>query len=82
MVTKVHRILATERGHLVLAGQPSVGRKTVCRLASYVENMNITRLEITKNFGLPQFRVKMKQVWELAAYNGREKLKTTFLIEE
>lgn len=24
----------------------------------------------------------MKQVWELAAYNGREKLKTVFLLEE
>lgn len=82
MVTKVHRIFATERGHLVLAGLPSVGRKTVCRLASFVEDMNLTRLEITKNFGLVQFRQKMKQVWELAAYNGREKLKTVFLLEE
>lgn len=82
MVTKVHRIFATERGHLVLAGLPSVGRKTVCRLASFVEEMNLTRLEITKNFGLMQFRQKMKQVWELAGYNGREKLKTVFLLDE
>lgn len=82
MVTKVHRIFATERGHLVLAGLPSVGRKSVCRLASFVEEMNLTRLEITKNFGLTQFRQKMKQVWELAGYNGREKLKTVFLLEE
>jgi len=52
MVTKVHRVFSTERGHLILAGLPSVGRKTVCRLASFVEDMNLTRLEITKNFGL------------------------------
>jgi dynein heavy chain len=82
MTTKVHRIFATERGHLVLAGLPSVGRKTVCRLGAFVEEMNTTRLEITKNFGLTQFRQKMKSVWELAAYNGREKLKTVFLLEE
>jgi len=82
MVTKVHRVLSLSRGHLVLAGLPSVGRKTVCKLAAYVEEMNITRLEITKNFGLTQFRNKMKQVWELCAYNGREKLKTCFLLEE
>jgi len=82
MVTKVHRVFSTERGHLVLAGLPSVGRKSVCRLASFVEEMNMTRLELSKNFGLTQFRQKMKQVWELCAYNGREKLKTVFLLDE
>lgn len=82
MVTKVHRVFSTDRGHLVLAGLPSVGRKSVCRLASFVEEMNMTRLELSKGFGLPQFRQKMKQVWELCAYNGREKLKTVFLLDE
>ena len=52
MTTKVHRVLSLNRGHLVLAGLPSVGRKSVCKLASFVEDMNITRLEITKNFGV------------------------------
>ena len=82
MTTKVHRVFSLNRGHLVLAGLPSVGRKSVCKLASFVEDMNITRLEITKNFGILQFRTKMKQVYELAAYNGRDKLKTVFLLEE
>jgi dynein heavy chain len=60
MVARVHRVLSMDRGHLVLAGLPSVGRKTVCRLAAFVEQMIIQRLEVTKNFGLPQFRGKMK----------------------
>jgi dynein heavy chain len=84
MITKVHRILSMERGHLVLAGLPSVGRKSVTKLAAFVEDMNITRLEITKKFGLTQFRIKMKQVWELCAYNGRknDRYKTVFMIDE
>jgi dynein heavy chain, axonemal len=84
MVTKVHRILSMTRGHLVLAGLPSVGRKSVTKLAAFVEDMNITRLEITKKFGLTQFRIKMKQVMELCAYNGRknDRYKTVFMIDE
>jgi dynein heavy chain len=72
------------RGHLVLAGLPSVGRKSVTKLAAFVEDMNITRLEITKKFGLTQFRIKMKQVMELCAYNGRknDRYKTVFMIDE
>jgi dynein heavy chain len=60
MVTKVHRVLSLSRGHVVLAGLPSVGRKSVTKLAAFVEEMNIERLEITKNFGLHLFRTKMK----------------------
>jgi dynein heavy chain len=60
MVARVHRVLSMERGHVVLAGLPSVGRKTVVRLAAFVEQMIIQRLEVTKNFGVPQFRGKMK----------------------
>ena len=52
MTTKVHRVFSMQRGHVVLAGLPSVGRKSVCKLAAFVEEMNIVRLEITKNFGL------------------------------
>jgi dynein heavy chain len=71
-----------DRGHIVLAGLPSVGRKTVTRLAAFVERMIIQRLEITKNFGLAQFRVKMKAVWEEAAYGKKDNLSTVFIIEE
>jgi dynein heavy chain len=52
MTSRVHRVLSMERGHLILAGLPSVGRKTVARLAAFVEQMIIQRLEVTKNFGV------------------------------
>ena len=44
--------------------------------------MIIQRLEVTKNFGVPQFRGKMKQVMEEFAYGNKDNLNNVLILEE
>jgi dynein heavy chain len=65
-----------------LVGVGGSGRHSLTRLASFVLNMNVFQLEVTKGFGLKQFREFLKIMYEMAAFRGKDKLKTTFIFSD
>jgi len=44
--------------------------------------MNVFQLEVTKGFALKQFREFLKVMYEMAAFRGKDKLKTVFLFAD
>jgi dynein heavy chain len=81
-VAKIYRILNLKRGHCFLVGVGGSGRHSLTRLAGYISKMNIFQLEITRGFGLRQFREYLKVMYEMAAFRGKQKLKTVFIFSD
>lgn len=83
-VARIYRVLSLKRGHAFLVGVGGSGRHSLTRLAAFLgENpMNVFALEVTKGFGLRQFRDFLKSMYEVAGFKGRNTLKTTFLFSD
>jgi dynein heavy chain len=85
-VCKIYRVLNLKRGHALLVGVGGSGRHSLTRLAAYVGNMNADQIEIRKGYNLRMFRQKLKDLYELSAYNGargrRPRLKTVFMFSD
>lgn len=81
-VAKIHRVLNLKRGHAFLVGVGGSGRHSLTRLAAFVCQMNVFQLEVTKGFALKQFREFLKVMYEMAAFRGKDKLKTVFLFSD
>ena len=85
-VTKIYRIINLKRGHALLVGVGGSGRHSLTRLSAFISNMNAEQLQIRKDFNLKAFRAKLKEIYELCAYNGakggRDKLKTVFMFSD
>jgi len=86
-ISKIYRVINLKRGHALLVGVGGSGRHSLTRLAAYISNMNVDQLEIRKDFGLKDFRRKLMDLYELAAFNGARnpaavKLKTVFIFSD
>ena len=81
-VCKIYRVLNLKRGHAFLVGVGGSGRHSLTRLSASLLNMNVFQLEVTKGFGLKQFREFLKVMYEMAAFRGKDKLKTTFIFSD
>lgn len=88
-VTRIYRVLNMKRGHALLVGVGGSGRHSLTRLSAYISNMNFDQLEIKKDFSIRDFRAKLMDLYEMAAYRnfragkgGTEKLKTVFIFSD
>lgn len=88
-VSRIYRVLNMKRGHALLVGVGGSGRHSLTRLSAFISNMNVDQLEIRKDFGLKDFRTKLMDLYELAAYRGyragkggTEKLQTVFIFSD
>jgi len=81
-VAKIYRVLNLKRGHAFLVGVGGSGRHSLTRLSAFLSEMKVYQLEVTKGFGLKQFREKLKEMYEWAGYRGKDKLKTAFIFAD
>jgi len=81
-VAKIYRVLNLKRGHAFLVGVGGSGRHSLTRLSAFMSTMNIYELTVFKGFQLKHFREFLKEMYELAAFRGKDKLKTVFIISE
>jgi len=81
-VAKIYRVLNLKRGHAFLVGVGGSGRHSLTRLSAFMSIMNIYELTVFKGFNLKHFREFLKEMYELAAFRGKDKLKTVFIISE
>lgn len=81
-VAKIYRVLNLKRGHAFLVGVGGSGRHSLTRLSAFISEMKVYQLEVTKGFGLKQFREKLKEMYEWAGYRGKDKLKTAFIFAD
>jgi len=81
-VAKIYRVLNLKRGHCFLVGVGGSGRHSLTRLSAFISEMRYSQLEVTKGFSLRNFRDFLKEMYEMAAYKGKDKLKTVFVFSD
>jgi dynein heavy chain, axonemal len=85
-VSKIYRVVNLKRGHALLVGVGGSGRHSLTRLSAFIAKMNADQIEVRKDFNLRAFRTKLKELYELAAYQGAKRrvpmLKTVFIFSD
>jgi dynein heavy chain len=76
---RIQRVLRTPRGNAMLIGVGGSGRQSQTRLASFICNMSVFSIEITKNYRSIEFREDLKRLFNLA---GVENKPTVFLFSD
>ena len=79
-VSRIARVLRMPNGHCLLLGIGGSGRKSMCRLAASISNnMELFMVEMTKNFGLKEWR---ESLGKLLLGCGKDENKVTFLFTD
>ncbi|GMH82520.1 hypothetical protein TrST_g11065 [Triparma strigata] len=78
-IARVDRVLSQDGGHLLLVGRGGVGRRSSVTLACYMHHYKLATCNVTRDYGLPQFKNDLKAVMQLA---GIEDEKVCFYLED
>lgn len=81
-IARVYRILTLKRGNAFLVGVGGSGRHSITRLASYLGEMSVFEIQVTKGFGVKEFRDYLKNMYEHAGYSGKQKKESVFIFSE
>jgi len=75
-------VLTLKRGNAFLVGVGGSGRHSVTKLAAFVNSMTVFEVQVTKNFGIKEFREFLKGMYEHAGYKGKRKKESVFIFSE
>mmetsp|Transcript_6953 Transcript_6953/g.8584 ORF Transcript_6953/g.8584 Transcript_6953/m.8584 type:complete len:2263 (-) Transcript_6953:99-6887(-) len=78
-VCRIHRVLQQNRGNIMLIGVGGSGRRSLTFLSSYVSQIDVFTIEITKQYRSLEFREDIKQLYTLC---GMEDKPTVFLLSD
>ena len=69
-ISRVSRVLRQKRGSAMLVGVGGSGKQSVSRLAMFICGMKCMQIEITKGYGLTEFREAVKEMMVVAGVKG------------
>ena len=78
-LSALSRILSMKRGHALLVGVKSSGRKSLARLSLYMNQMEMFEIQITRTYNLTEWREDMKNLMRQCGLND---LPTGFVISD
>ena len=78
-LSALSRIFAMERGHALLVGVKSSGRKSLARLGMYMASFDTFEIAITRTYGFNEWREDLKNLFKQC---GQEDLPTGFIITD
>ena len=77
---RICRILRQPRGNAMLVGVGGCGKQSLTRLAAHICNCRCFQIQITKSYGIGDFREDLKTLFKQAG--GPEELPTVFLLSD
>ncbi|OHT09102.1 Dynein heavy chain family protein [Tritrichomonas foetus] len=78
-LSSLSRILSMKRGHALLVGVKSSGRKSLARLSLHMSQMEMFEIQITRTYNLNEWREDMKNLMRQC---GQNDLPTGFVISD
>lgn len=70
-ISRVSRVLQMQRGHIMLVGLGGSGRKSAVKLASSICDAFLFQIEVTKSYGVTEWREDMKKLLLQAGLDGK-----------
>jgi len=78
-IVKIYRIISTPKGNGLLVGVGGSGRKSLASLATYIADFDLFIIEITKSYGMNEWREDMINMFNRG---GVEERGTVFLFSD
>jgi dynein heavy chain len=70
-VARITRVMRQPKGNVLLLGVGGSGRQSLTRLATFMCDYKISQIEITKGFGMSEWREALKEVLLLAGIKAQ-----------
>ncbi|CAK9808028.1 Dynein axonemal heavy chain 2 [Anthophora quadrimaculata] len=78
-ICRIVRVVSQPRGNMLLIGIGGSGRQSLSRIASYMCELNVFQISVTKNYRLPEFREDLKTLYMKTGVDNKP---TTFLFND
>lgn len=78
-ITRIDRVLSLPQGHLILVGDSTGGKTTLCRFVAWVNGLLIVQLAVHRNYTLNDFDATLRKILKRAGAYGE---KICFIIDE
>ncbi|XP_051176804.1 dynein axonemal heavy chain 2 [Leptopilina boulardi] len=78
-ICRIVRVISQPRGNMLLVGIGGSGRQSLSRVAGYMCELNTFQIEVTKNYGVPEFREDLKVLFTKAGVDNKP---TNFLFND
>ncbi|XP_034934334.1 dynein heavy chain 2, axonemal [Chelonus insularis] len=78
-ICRIIRIISQPRGNVLLVGMGGNGRQSLSKVASYMVELKIFQIEVTKHYRILEFREDLKRLY---AMTGVDNKPTTFLFND
>ena len=70
-ILRIARILRQPRGNILLIGVGGSGKQSLTKLVTYILEYKPATIELSKNYGMEQFREDMKKMMEVSGVQGK-----------